>query len=176
VLDRFSAGYLRRFGNRCNRKLPLSHSKAEERTFLLIMLSRPLSPGYAKRCTVALQNFAQPGDAVVALCPIYDPTATCGLCQRPAIYRCFPVQNLRTDAVLTLGVECVQVYHLLVKKLRRTKAQYRDPGTIAAIVKRYQRRGQLTEEQALDFLTAAHAVRNNEKPPGRLRVLRKRFS
>jgi hypothetical protein len=78
--------------------------------------------------------------------------------------------------VLTLGVECVQVYHLLVKKLRRTKVQYRDPGTIAAIVKRYQRRGQLTEEQALDFLTAAHAVRNNEKPQGRLRVLRKRFS
>src|SRR5262245_12621799 len=58
-----------RFGNRGNRKLPLSHSKAEERTFSLVMLSRPLSPGYAKRCTVALQNFAQPEDAVVALCP-----------------------------------------------------------------------------------------------------------
>lgn len=63
---------------------------------------------------------------------------------------------MRTEAVLMLGVECVQAYRLLVKRLRRGNAQYRDPGAITAIVKRYQRRGQLTEEQALDFLTAAH--------------------
>ncbi len=127
------------------------------------MLSRPLSPGYAKRCTIALQKFAQPGDAVVALCPTYDPSATCGLCQRPAIYRCFPVQNVRTEAVLMLGVECVQAYRLLVKRLRRANEQYRDPGAIAAIVKRYQHRGQLTEEQARDFLTAAHVGSDKEK-------------
>lgn len=120
------------------------------------MLSRPLSPGYAKRCTIALQKFAQPGDVVVALCPTYDPTATCDLCQRPAIYRCFPIQNMRTQAVLTLGVECVQAYRLLAKRLRRANEQYRDPGAITAIVKRYQRRGQLTEAQAVDFLSAAH--------------------
>jgi hypothetical protein len=120
------------------------------------MLSRPLSPGYAKRCTIALQKFAQPGDTIVALCPTYDPTATCGLCQRPAIYRCFPVQNLRTETVLMLGVECVQAYRLLVKRLRRGNEQYRDPGAITVIVKRYQRRGQLTEAQALDLLSAAH--------------------
>ncbi|MGE4096188.1 MAG: hypothetical protein AB7G75_35755 [Candidatus Binatia bacterium] len=120
------------------------------------MLSRPLSPGYARRCTAALQKFAQPGDTIVALCPVYDPTATCGLCQRSAIYRCFPIQNLRTEAVLTLGVECVQAYRLLAKRLRRGNAGYRDPGTVTAIVKRYQRRGQLPEEQARDFLAAAH--------------------
>jgi len=120
------------------------------------MLSRPLSPGYAKRCTIALQKFAQPGDTIVALCPTYDPTATCGLCQRPAIYRCFPVQNLRTETVLMLGVECVQAYRLLVKRLRRGNEQYCDPGAITVIVKRYQRRGQLTEAQALDFLSAGH--------------------
>jgi|GEM_PF-6567162 len=120
------------------------------------MLSRPISPGYARRCTIALQKFAQPGDAVIALCPTYDPTATCGLCQRPAIYRCFPIQNLRTEAVLTLGVECMQAYRLLAKRLRKGNGHYRDPGTIAAIIKRYQRRGQLTEAQAVDFLAAAH--------------------
>lgn len=120
------------------------------------MLSRPLSPGYARRCTIALQKFAQPGDAVVALCPSYDPTATCDLCQRSAIYRCFPIQNLRTEAVLTLGVECVQAYRLLAKRLRKGNVHYRDPGTIAAIIKRYQRRGQLTEAQAVDFFAAAH--------------------
>lgn len=103
-----------------------------------------------------MQKFAQPGDTVVALCPVYDPTATCDLCQRPAIYRCFPIQNLRTEAVLTLGVECVQAYRLLAKRLRRGNEHYRDPGTIAAIIKRYERRGQLTEQQALDFLTAGH--------------------
>ncbi|MBM4255445.1 MAG: hypothetical protein FJ147_06050 [Deltaproteobacteria bacterium] len=120
------------------------------------MLSRPLSPGYAKRCTIALQKFAKPGDPVVALCPTYDPTATCGLCQRPAIYRCFPIQNMRTQAVLMLGVECVQAYRLLAKRLRRGNEQYRDPGAVTAIIKRYQRRGQLTEAQVVDFLSAAH--------------------
>jgi hypothetical protein len=134
------------------------------------MLSRPLSPGYARRCTIALQKFAQPGDTVVALCPVYDPTATCGLCQRSAIYRCFPIQNLRTEAVLMLGVECVQAYRLLAKRLRRGNEHYRDPGTIAAIIKRYQHRGQLTEQQAVDFLTAGHA--GSEK--GKLREQRKR--
>lgn len=134
------------------------------------MLSRPLSPGYARRCTLALQKFAQSGDTVVALCPVYDPTATCGLCQRPAIYRCFPIQNIRTEAVLMLGVECVQAYRLLAKRLRRGNEHYRDPGTIAAIIKRYERRGQLTEQQAIDFLTAGHA--NSEK--GKLREQRKR--
>lgn len=134
------------------------------------MLSRPLSPGYAKRCTIALQKFAQPGDMVVALCPVYDPTATCGLCQRPAIYRCFPIQNIRTETVLMLGVECVQAYHLLAKRLRQGHEHYRDPGTIVAIIKRYERRGQLTAQQAMDFLTAGHA--NSEK--GKLREQRKR--
>jgi hypothetical protein len=120
------------------------------------MLSRPLSPGYTRRCTIALQKFAQPGDAIVALCPKYDPTAACGLCQRTAIYRCFPIQNLRTEAVMTLGVECMQTYRVLAKRLRRDKANYRDPGAITTIVKRYQRCGELSEQQALDFLTAAH--------------------
>lgn len=103
-----------------------------------------------------MQEFAQPDDAIVALCPKYDPTAACGLCQRTAIYRCFPIQNLRTGTVITLGVECMQAYRVLAKRLRRDKANYRDPGAITTIVKRYQRRGELTEQQALDFLTAAH--------------------
>ena len=121
------------------------------------MLSRPLSPAYARRCLTALRLFAQPGDGVVALCPCYDPTASCGLCQRPAIYRCFPVQNTRTGAVLVLGVECIQAYRLLAKRLRRGKENYRDPGTIPAIVKRYGNRGALTEAQVLDLLTAGRA-------------------
>ena len=62
-----------------------------------------------------------------------------------------------------LGVECVQAYRLLAKRLRRANAQYRDPGTIAVIVKRYQRRGQLTEDQAHDFLTAAHVGSDKER-------------
>ena len=126
------------------------------------MLSRPLSPAYARRCLAALRLFAQPGDGVVALCPCYDPAASCGLCQRPAIYRCFPVENTRTGAVLVLGVECIQAYRLLAKRLRRGKENYRDPGTIPAIVKRYGHRGALTEAQVLDFLTAGRA-----NPPAR---------
>ena len=55
-----------------------------------------------------------------------------------------------------LGVECVQAYRLLAKRLRKGNEYYRDPGAIAAIIKRYQRRGQLTEAQAVDFLAAAH--------------------
>jgi len=118
------------------------------------MLSRPLSPAYTRRCLTAMRMFAQPGDGIVALCPCYDPTAACGLCQRPAIYRCFPIQNTRTGTVLVLGVECIQAYRLLAKKLRRGRENYRDPGTIPAIVKRYGNRGALTETQVLDFLVA----------------------
>jgi len=120
------------------------------------MLSRPLSPAYTRRCVAAMRAFAQPDDGVVALCPCYDPTATCGLCQRSAIYRCFPIQNTRTENILTLGVECIQAYRILAKKLRRAKENYRDPGTIPAIIKRYRSRGALAEAQALDFLSAAH--------------------
>jgi len=120
------------------------------------MLSKALSPTYAQRCVSALRTFAQPGDGVVALCPRYEPTAACGLCQRPGIYRCFPVQNTRTGALLLLGVECIQVYRLLAKRLRRGKEHYHDPGTIPAILKRYQRRGMLTEAQVHDFLAAGH--------------------
>jgi hypothetical protein len=125
------------------------------------MLSRPLSPTYTRRCLAAMRMFAQPGDGIVALCPRYDPTAACGLCQRPAIYRCFPIQNLRTEAVLVLGVECIQAYRLLAKRLRRGKENYRDPGTIPAIVKRYGNRGALTEAQVLDLLSAGRAHPNS---------------
>ena len=118
------------------------------------MLSRPLSPTYTRRCLAAMRIFAQPGDGIIALCPRYDPTAACGLCQRPAIYRSFPVQNTRTEVVLILGVECIQAYRLLAKRLRRGKENYRDPGTIPAIVKRYGNRGALTEAQVLDLLSA----------------------
>jgi hypothetical protein len=124
------------------------------------MLSRPLSPAYARRCLAAIRAFAQPGDPVVALCPRYDPSASCGLCQRPAIYRCFPIQNARTGAELVLGVECIQAYRLLVRKLRREKENYRDPGTIPTILKRYEKRGALTEAQVLDLLSAGRV------PPG----------
>lgn len=122
------------------------------------MLSRPLSPTYARRCLTALRAFAQPGDSIVALCPTYDPTASCGLCQRPAIYRCFPIQNLRTSETLLLGVECIQAYRTLAKKLRKTQEWYSDPGAIPTILKRYRNRGALTEEQELDFLSACHAT------------------
>ena len=101
-----------------------------------------------------MRLFAQPGDGVVALCPRYDPTAACGLCQRPAIHRCFPIQNTRTEAVLLLGVECIQAYRLLAKRLRRGNENYRDPGTIPTIVKRYANRGALTDVQVLDLLSA----------------------
>jgi hypothetical protein len=121
------------------------------------MLSRPLSPGYTRRCLTAIRRFAQPGDEIVALCPGYDPTASCGLCQRPVIYRCFPIQNARTGTVLVLGVECIQAYRTLARKLRRGKEDYRDPGTIPTIVKRYGKRGALTETQMLDFLSAGRA-------------------
>src|SRR5262249_44967191 len=121
------------------------------------MLSRPLSPAYTRCCLAALRLFAQPGDGIVALCPRGDPTAACGLCQRSAIYRCFPVQNLRTGAVLVLGVECIQAYRLLAKRLRRGQENYRDPGTIPAIVKRYGNRVALTEAQVLDLLSAGRA-------------------
>jgi hypothetical protein len=129
------------------------------------MLSRPMSPAYTRRCLTALRGFAQPGDGVVALCPRYDAAAACGLCQRPAIYRCFPIQNLRTGAVLVLGVECIQAYRLLAKRLRRGKENYRDPGTIPAIVKRYGNRGALTAAQVLDLLSAGRA----NPGPGRQR-------
>src|ERR1044071_8758859 len=92
------------------------------------MLSRPLSPSYTQRCLTAIRAFAQPGDAVISLCPKYDPTASCGLCLRPAIYRCFPIQNVRTEAVMLLGVECIQAYRVLAKKLRRGQENYQDPG------------------------------------------------
>jgi len=118
------------------------------------MLSRPLSPAYARRCLTAIRMFSQPGDGIVALCPRYDPTASCGLCQRSAIYRCFPIQNTRTGAVLVLGVECIQAYRALARKLRRGKENYRDPGTIPNIVKRYGNRGALTEAQVIDLLSA----------------------
>jgi hypothetical protein len=101
-----------------------------------------------------MREFAQPGDGIVALCPRYDPSAACGLCQRAAIYRCFPIQNTRTGALLMLGVECVQAYRALARKLRRGKENYRDPGTIPTIVKRYWSRGALTEEQVQDLLSA----------------------
>lgn len=55
-----------------------------------------------------------------------------------------------------LGVECIQAYRALAKKLRRGKENYRDPGAIPTIIKRFQSRGALTEEQARDFLLAAH--------------------
>ena len=103
-----------------------------------------------------MRAFAQPGDGIAALCPRYDATAACGLCQRPAIYRCFPIENTRTGSVLMLGVECIQAYRTLAKKLRRGKENYRDPGAIPSIIKRYHSRGALTEQQALDFLLAAH--------------------
>ena len=119
-----------------------------------MVLSKSLSPAYARRCVSALRAFAQPGDSVIALCPRYEATAACGLCQRPGIYRCFPIQNIRTGEMLLLGIECIQVYRLLAKQLRRGKEHYQDPGTISAILKRYQRRGALTETQVLDFLTA----------------------
>src|SRR5215510_3630402 len=118
------------------------------------MLYRPLSPTYTRRCLAAMRTFAQPGDGIVALCPRFDATAACGLCQRPAIYRCFPIQNTRTGAVLILGVECIQAYRLLAKRLRRGKENYRDPGTIPTIVKRYGNRGALTEAQVRDLLSA----------------------
>jgi len=118
------------------------------------MLSKPLSPAYTRRCLSALSAFAQPGDGIVALCPCYEPTASCGLCQRSAIYRCFPIENTRTGATLMLGVECIQAYRTLVKGLRRKHMHYRDPGTIGAILQRYRRRGALTEEQVRDFLLA----------------------
>src|SRR5262245_11622316 len=102
------------------------------------MLSRPLSLSYTQRCLTAIPTFAQPGDSVVALCPRYDPTASCGLCLRPAIYRCFPIQNVQTGAVMILGVECIQAYRVLAKRLRRGREHYRDPGTIPAILKRYR--------------------------------------
>jgi hypothetical protein len=102
-----------------------------------------------------MRAFAQPDDGVVALCPCYD-AAACGLCQRSAIYRCFPIQNTRTANVLMLGVECIQAYRILARKLRRGKENYRDPGTIPTIIKRYRSQGTLTEAQALDFLSAAH--------------------
>jgi hypothetical protein len=66
-----------------------------------------------------------------------------------------------------LGVECVQAYRLLAKRLRRGNEHYRDPGTIAAIIKRYERRGQLTEKQARDFLTAGHAGSEKTREPGK---------
>jgi hypothetical protein len=56
-----------------------------------------------------------------------------------------------------LGVECIQAYRVLVKKLRRGKENYRDPGTITAILRRYHSRGVLTDEQVEDFLSAGHA-------------------
>jgi len=118
------------------------------------MLSKSLSPTYARRCSSALRAFAQPGDGIIALCPRYEPAVVCGLCQRPGIYRCFPIQNVRTEEILLLGIECIQVYRLLAKQLRRGKEHYQDPGTISAILKRYQRRGDLTEAQVQDFLTA----------------------
>lgn len=120
------------------------------------MLSRPLSPAYTQRCLTALRAFAQPGDQVIALCPTYDPTASCGLCQRPAIYRCIPVQNLRTEEVIMVGIECIQAYRVLARKLRRGQENYRDPGTVSAILKRYRTRGELTEQQEDDFLSACH--------------------
>jgi hypothetical protein len=55
-----------------------------------------------------------------------------------------------------LGVECIQAYRVLVKKLRRGKENYRDPGTITAILRRYHSRGALTDEQVEDFLSAGH--------------------
>ena len=121
------------------------------------MLSKPLSPAYAHRCLIALREFAQPGDGVVALCPSYAPRAACGLCHRQAIYRCFPVQNTRTGAILLLGVECIQVYRTLAKHLRRSQEHYRDPGTLVAILRRYRSRGELTEEQERDLLSAGRA-------------------
>lgn len=133
------------------------------------MLSRPLSQSYTQRCLTALRKFAQPNDGIVALCPTYDPTASCGLCQRPAIYRCFPIQNTRTGAVLMLGVECIQAYRVLARKLRRGKENYRDPGTIAVILKRYWSRGELTEEQMLDFMTAGRVAVSAGKQGNRLR-------
>ena len=75
------------------------------------MLSKPLSPAYAQRCLIALREFAQPGDGVVALCPSYEPMAACGLCHRQAIYRCFPVQNTRTGAILLLGEGLAALSH-----------------------------------------------------------------
>jgi hypothetical protein len=57
----------------------------------------------------------------------------------------------------------------LVKRLRRANEQYRDPGAIAAIVKRYQHRGQLTEDQARDFLSAAHVGSDKERREQRQR-------
>ena len=133
------------------------------------MLSKPLSPAYAQRCLIALREFAQPGDGVVALCPSYAPMAACGLCHRQAIYRCFPVQNTRTGAILLLGVECIQAYRTLAKQLRRSKEHYRDPGTLVAILRRYRSRGALTEEQVRDLLSAGRAGLGRASQRGRLR-------
>ena len=134
------------------------------------MLSKPVSPAYAHRCLLALREFAQPGDGVVALCPSYAPRAACGLCHRPAIYRCFPVQNTRTGAILRLGVECIQAYRTLAKQLRRSKENYRDPGTLVAILRRYRSRGALTEEQVRDLLSAGRAGLGRARQRGRLRT------
>ena len=134
------------------------------------MLSKPVSPAYAHRCLLALREFAQPGDGVVALCPSYEPLAACGLCHRPAIYRCFPVQNTRTGAILRLGVECIQAYRTLAKHLRRSQEHYRDPGTLGAILRRYRSRGALTEEQERDFLSAGHAGLGRARRRGRLQT------
>lgn len=68
-----------------------------------------------------------------------------------------------------LGVECVQAYRLLAKRLRRGNEHYRDPGAIAVIIKRYQRRGQLTEAQAVDFLAAAHVSDKKANRPDKQR-------
>jgi hypothetical protein len=69
-----------------------------------------------------------------------------------------------------LGVECIQAYRVLAKKLRRGKENYRDPGTITAILKRYWSRGELTDEQVQDFLAAGHASFGMSERRGRLRT------
>ncbi len=74
---------------------------------------------------------------------------------------------------MTLGIECIQAYRALARKLRRGKENYRDPGTIATILKRYWSRGELTDEQLLDFMTAGRVTVGAGKQSGRLKVERR---
>lgn len=57
---------------------------------------------------------------------------------------------------MMLGIECIQAYRVLARKLRRGEGNYRDPGPVSAILKRYRTRGELTEQQEIDFLSACH--------------------
>ncbi len=83
------------------------------------MTWRALSVPYRSTCLTALRAFARSGERVVALCPFLDSQAACALCGTAPIWRCVPLCNEATGAVLALGSECVHTYHDLVRQLRR---------------------------------------------------------